>query len=236
MHLAGETIVGRWTEAKKRRIVESRVPVTRNLAGALAQAAQRPQVFISASAVGYYGDRGDQILREDSPPGEGFAPQLCREWEAASDPAAKAGIRTVQLRIGMVLSARGGALARMLPPFRLGLGGNLGNGRQWLSWVTAEDVAGIVVHAIRTESLKGPVNTVAPQCVSNAEFTRTLARVLSRRSVFPLPAFAARLAFGQMADEILLSSQRVEPARLQAAGYRFQDPDLEPALRRILRS
>jgi hypothetical protein len=236
IHLAGESIVGRWTEAKKRRIVESRVPTTRYLAEALAQAKQPPRVLISASAVGYYGSRGDEILREDSAPGTGFASDLCRDWESASQAAGRAGVRVVQIRIGMVLSALGGALPQMLPPFRMGLGGNLGNGRQWVSWIDARDVAGAILHLIKADSLQGPVNMVARNPVTNAEFTKTLARVLSRPAIFPMPAFAARLIFGQMADELLLASQRVEPAKLLASGYQFQHPELESALRQILSS
>jgi len=235
IHLAGESIVGRWTKAKKRRIADSRVPATRYLAGALAQAGQPPRVLISASAVGYYGSRGDEILREDSPRGTGFASDLCRDWESASQAASSAGVRVVQIRVGMVLSANGGALPQMLPPFRMGVGGNLGNGRQWVSWIDARDVASAVVHVIKTDSLQGPVNMVAPNPVTNADFTKILARVLSRPAIFPMPAFAARLVFGQMADELLLASQRVEPAKLRASGYQFKYPLLEPALREILK-
>jgi uncharacterized protein len=234
IHLAGESIVGRWTEAKKHRILESRVQGTRHLAEALAAAPQRPQVLISASAIGYYGDRGEETLREDSPSGEGFLPEVCRGWEAAVAPAAKAGIRTAQMRFGLVLSASGGALQKMLLPFRMGVGGNMGNGRQWWSWIDIDDLVSTVQHVIKTDTLRGPVNVVAPTPVRNSEFTRTLASVLSRPAIFPLPAFAARLVFGQMGDELLLASQRVEPARLMASGYVFQKPDLRKALEGIL--
>lgn len=236
IHLAGESVVGRWTESKKAAIRDSRVLGTRHLAEALAKATQRPGVLISASAVGYYGDRGSEILREESAPGSGFLADVCREWEAATGPAVAAGIRSAQLRIGVVLSPVGGALQKMLPPFRLGLGGNMGNGRQWWSWVDVQDIVGAILHIIRTDSLQGPVNMVAPNPVTNADFTKTLARVLSRPAIFPMPAFAARLVFGQMADELLLASQRVEPARLLASGYRFQFPELRSALLQILRS
>jgi len=235
IHLAGESIVGRWTEAKKRRVRESRVQGTRNLAEALAAAPLRPRLLISASAIGYYGDRGDETLGEHSPSGNGFLPEVCREWEAAAEPAAKAGIRTVQMRFGLVLSPSGGALQKMLPPFRMGIGGNMGNGRQWWSWVDIDDLVGAIQHVIKTDTLRGPVNVVAPSPARNAEFTKTLASVLSRPAIFPMPAFAARLVFGQMGDELLLASQRVEPAKLMASGYVFQKPDLRSALSAILK-
>lgn len=235
IHLAGESVVGRWTAAKKAAIRDSRVLGTRHLAEALAKAARPPRVLISASAIGYYGDRGEEALREDSSAGEGFLPEVCGEWEAAAEPATKAGIRAVQIRIGVVLSATGGALQKMLPPFRLGLGGNMGNGRQWMSWIDVEDLVGAIHHIMKTESLRGPVNMVAPNPVRNSEFTKILASVLSRPAIFPMPAFAARLAFGQMADELLLASQRVEPAKLLASGYVFQRPDLRRSLLAILK-
>jgi uncharacterized protein (TIGR01777 family) len=235
VHLAGESIVGRWTEAKKRRIRESRVQGTRNLAEALAAAPLRPPLLVSASAIGYYGDRADETLREDSSSGDGFLPEVCREWEVAAEPAAKAGIRTVQMRFGLVLSASGGALQKMLLPFRMGVGGNMGTGRQWWSWVDIDDLVGAVQHVIKTDALQGPVNVVAPTPVRNAEFTKALASVLSRPAIFPMPAFAARLVFGQMGDELLLASQRVEPVKLTASGYVFQKPDLRAALKAILK-
>lgn len=235
IHLAGESIVGRWTEAKKRRILESRVQGTRNLVAALIAAPQPPGVLISGSASGYYGDRGDEILREDSSSGQAFTSVLCRQWEGATEGAANAGIRTVQIRLGVVLSAAGGALKKMLPPFRMGVGGNMGSGRQWFSWVDRQDVIGAIQHILKTESLQGPVNLVTPNPVTNAEFTKTLAAVLSRPAIFPMPAFAARLVFGQMADELLLASQRMEPAKLMACGYVFQKPDLRLALSAILK-
>jgi uncharacterized protein len=234
IHLAGESIVGRWTDAKKRRILDSRAQGTGHLAEAVAKASQPPRVFISASAVGFYGNRGDEVLREDSPSGTGFAAEICRQWEAATQPAAKAGIRTAQLRIGVVMSADGGALPKMLTPFRLGLGGRLGNGRQWWTWVSARDVIGAIQHVLNHDSLSGPVNTVAPNPVTNAEFTSILASVLNRPAIFPMPAFAVRLIFGEMGEELFLGSQRVEPAKLAATGYQFQRPDLKNALREIL--
>ncbi len=234
VHLAGESIVGRWTEAKKRRILESRVQGTRNLVEALSKALQRPLVLISGSASGYYGDRGNEILREDSLSGKAFTSELCRQWEAATDAAATAGIRTVQIRLGVVLSAAGGALQKMLLPFRIGVGGNMGDGRQWFSWVDVQDVVGAIQHILKNESLQGPVNLASPNPVTNAEFTKTLASVLSRPAIFPMPAFAARLVFGQMADELLLASQRLEPAKLLASGYMFRQPELRKALEGIL--
>jgi uncharacterized protein len=235
IHLSGETIVGRWTEAKKRRILDSRKQGTGHLAEALAKAARPPQVFISASAVGYYGDRGDEILREDSSSGQGFAAEICRAWETAAQPAAAAGIRTVQMRFGVVMSADGGALPKMLPPFRMGLGGRLGSGRQWWPWIGITDVVGAIEHALANSSLQGPVNTVSPNPVTNAEFTKTLATVLKRPAIFPMPAFAVQLIFGEMGKELFLASQRVEPARLVATGYRFKQPELKRALEEILK-
>jgi uncharacterized protein len=234
IHLAGESIVGRWTAAKKRRILESRVQGTSHLAEAAAQASPPPRVFISASAVGFYGNRGDEILREDSGSGEGFAAEICRQWEAAAQPAAKAGIRTAQMRFGVVMSADGGALPKMLAPFRLGLGGRLGDGRQWWPWVSVRDVVGAIQHVLNHESLSGPVNIVAPNLVSNAEFTSILASVLKRPAIFPMPAFAVRLIFGEMGVELFLGSQRVEPAKLAASGCQFQHPELKSALKEIL--
>lgn len=234
IHLAGESIVGRWTDDKKKAIRDSRVLGTRHLAEALAQAPQRPRVFLSGSAIGYYGDRGDEILREQSASGPGFLAEVCREWEAAAQAAAAAGIRTVNLRTGVVLSAVGGALPKMLPPFKLGLGGIVGGGRQWWSWIDVQDEVGAMHHILKTESLVGPVNLVAPHAVTNAEFTKTLAAILRRPAFFPVPAFAARLAFGQMADELLLASQHVEPTKLLQNGYSFQSTDLASALSRVL--
>lgn len=235
VHLAGESVAGgRWTAAKKRRIRSSRVDATRRLAEALARLERPPRVLVSASAVGYYGDRGAEILREESGPGAGFLAEVCVEWEAAVAPAARAGIRAVQLRIGMVLSQRGGALAAMLGPFRLGAGGPVGSGAQWVSWIAIDDLVAAILHALVTASLTGPVNAVAPESVTNRELARTLGRVLGRPALLPLPAFAARILLGQMADELLLASARVEPARLRATGFAFRHRTLEDALRHEL--
>ena len=229
-YLAGESIMGRWTDAKKAKIRNSRVTGTMNLARALAKAAEKPKVFICASAIGYYGDRGDEILREDSAAGSGFLPEVCRQWESAAKVAFDAGIRTASLRTGVVLSASGGALRAMLLPFKLGLGGRIGSGRQWMSWIDLQDMAGAILHILKTDLLQGPVNMVAPRPVTNGEFTKTLAGVLHRPAIFPVPAFAAKLAFGEMADELLLSSQRVEPAKLTASGYPFRFKELKASL------
>ncbi|MGD0598205.1 MAG: TIGR01777 family oxidoreductase [Terriglobales bacterium] len=235
VHLAGETVVGRWTEEKKRAIRESRVQGTRNLAAALAQSEAKPRVLVCASAVGFYGNRGEELLREESPAGQGFLSEVCREWEDASRIAAEAGIRTVNIRIGLVLSAKGGALANMLKPFKLGLGGRIGSGQQWWSWIHVDDIVGGIHHAIGAESLSGPVNLVAPNPVRNAEFTKVLASVLGRPAFFPVPEFALRLAFGKMAaEELLLASQRVEPGKLGASGYAFRFRELRPALENLV--
>jgi len=236
IHLAGESIVGRWTAKKKAKIRDSRVLGTQNLAQALAQAKVKPQVFVCSSAIGYYGDRGDEVLGEQSAPGTGFLADICREWEAATRPAAEAGIRTVQLRTGVVLSPRGGALGKMLTPFKLGLGGRLGDGRQWMSWIDIQDMVGAIHHILKTDLLHGPVNMVAPKAVTNAEFTKTLASVLSRPAIFPVPAFAVKLAFGEMGETVLLAGQRVEPSRLIASGYPFRFNDLRASLVNVLRS
>jgi uncharacterized protein (TIGR01777 family) len=236
IHLAGESILGRWTAAKKANIRDSRVVGTRHLAEALAAATNKPQVFICSSAIGYYGDRGDELLREESGPGSGFLAEVCRDWEAATQPAADAGIRTVQIRTGIVLSPRGGALAKMLAPFKMGVGGRLGNGRQWMSWIDVDDMVGASHHILKTDLLHGPVNMVAPEPVRNAEFTGTLASVLARPAIFPVPVFAVKLVFGEMGKTALLSSQRVEPARLVASGYPFRFSELRASLEASLKS
>jgi uncharacterized protein len=235
IHLAGETVASRWTGAKKAKIRNSRVLSTRNLAHSLAHARKPPRVLITASAVGYYGDRADELLNEKSTSGAGFLADVCREWEAANQPATDAGVRTVQIRTGVVLSAQGGALQKMLPPFRLGVGGNLGSGRQWMSWIHIQDVVGAIHHILKNDLLQGPVNMTSPKPVPNAEFTKILASVLSRPAIFPVPAFAAKLLFGQMATEVLLAGQRVEPARLIISGYPFQYSDLRKALEAVLK-
>ena len=234
VHLAGKTVAGRWTARTKKIIRDSRVNGTRALCEALARLTRRPDVLVSASAVGYYGDRGCEVLTENSPPGTGFLAGLSREWEDATAPAAEAGVRVVNLRIGMVLSASGGALATMLRPFRVGLGGPIGNGRQYMSWISLEDTVGSILHTLTGATIAGPVNATAPHPVTNAEFTRTLAHVLHRPALLRVPAFAARLAFGEMADALLLASARVEPQRLLETGYTFRHPELGRALRHIL--
>ena len=234
IHLAGESVAGRWTAGKKARILDSRAKGTRLLSESLAQVKNPPKVLVSASAVGYYGDRGDETVNEASIAGSQFLSEVSAAWEAATEPAARAGIRVVNLRIGFVLSAAGGGLARMLFPFQVGAGGRVGSGRQYLSWIAIDDVLGAVAHALASNALRGPVNAVAPNPVTNFEFTKTLGRVLRRPTVFPLPAFVARLAFGEMADELLLASTRVEPSRLLRTGYQFRFPQLEPALRHVL--
>jgi uncharacterized protein (TIGR01777 family) len=234
IHLAGESVVGRWTAAKKARIRDSRVLGTRTLAEAITRVEPKPRVFLAASAIGYYGDRGDEILREESAFGTGFLAEVCREWEAAAEPAVQAGVRVVHLRIGVVLSKQGGALGKMLLPFRLGLGGKLGSGRQWMSWIHVDDIVGAVQHALSNDAVRGPVNLVAPNPMTNAEFTAVLGKVLSRPAILPAPAFALRLALGEMADGALLASARVEPARLVASGYVFRFRELQAALENIL--
>lgn len=235
IHLAGESIVGRWNEEKKKKIRDSRVIGTRNLAQALSQAKAKPKVFICCSAIGYYGDRGDEVLKESSTPGTGFLADVCREWEEATRSAANLGIRTVQIRTGVVLSPKGGALGKMLTPFKMGVGGRIGDGRQWMSWIDVEDLVGAVLHILKTDSLHGPINMVGPAPVTNVEFARTLASALSRPAIFPLPAFAVKVAFGEMGESILLASQRVEPAQLDASGYSFRFKTLRESLANVLK-
>jgi uncharacterized protein len=231
VHLAGENIAAnRWTPEQKARIRESRVAGTQLLAETLAKMNTPPKTMVCASAIGFYGDRSDQRLDEDSPPGSGFLADTCREWEAAAKPAADRGIRVVHLRTGLVLASQGGALAKMLTPFRLGIAGIIGNGQQYMSWISLDDLVAVISFALSNETLRGPVNAVAPNSVTNHEFTKTLGRVLRRPTIFPMPAFAARLAFGEMADGLLLASARVEPKRLIDAGFRFRFPELEAAL------
>ncbi|MGF1580918.1 MAG: TIGR01777 family oxidoreductase [Gemmataceae bacterium] len=234
VHLAGESIVGRWSAAKKERILNSRVNGTKLLCEALARQEQPPKVIVSASAIGYYGNRADETMTEESTPGDLFLSDVCKQWEEATKPAADKGIRVVNARIGIVLSPKGGALAQMLFPFRMGGGGVIGSGKQWMSWITLDDVVAGLHHMIETEELRGPVNLVAPNPVTNTEFTKTLGKVLWRPTIFPMPGFAARLVFGQMADELLLASTRVEPTKLQQAGYEFRHSNLEEALRYLL--
>jgi uncharacterized protein (TIGR01777 family) len=235
VHLAGANIAGhRWTSAFKQTILKSRVEGTRLLCDALAKLEMKPSVLVSASATGFYGNRGDELVDESSSGGSGFLAEVCREWEAATKPARDAGIRAVNLRFGPMLSLEGGALAKMLPPFRAGLGGVIGSGKQYLSWITLEDAVAAIQFVLQAEQVAGPVNAVTPDAVTNYEFTKTLGRVLGRPTILPMPAFAARLAFGEMADEMLLGGIRVEPRALVSAGFKFAYPLLEPALRHLL--
>jgi uncharacterized protein len=235
VHLAGEPIAsGRWNAAQKARIRASRVEGTRSLCDMLAHLSRPPRTLLCASAVGFYGDRGDELLDEHSDPGSGFLSQVAQAWEASAEPAIRSGIRVVFLRFGMVLSSRGGALRQMLPLFRCGLGGRIGNGRQYWSWITLDDALGVVAHALADENLTGPVNVVAPHPVTNAEFTAALGSALGRPVVFNVPAWAARVLLGQMADAMLLASVRAVPRRLQESGYTFLEQDLPTALRHVL--
>ncbi len=235
VHLAGEGIVaGRWNAAKKARIRDSRVRGTLLLARSIATLDPKPKVFVSASGVGFYGDRGDELVDEGTGPGSGFLADVCKEWEAATRPASDAGVHVVNVRLGVVLSRRGGALPKMLRPFRVGVGGPIGTGRQYTSWIAIDDVVGAIEHLLRAENVTGPVNLVAPDPVTNGEFTKTLGRVLRRPTVLPVPAWALRLLLGEVADEVLLASTRVKPSRLLDAGYHFRHPRLEAALRYVL--
>jgi uncharacterized protein (TIGR01777 family) len=261
IHLSGESVAGRWTQAKKRRIRDSRVVSSQNLSQALAVAEKEPAVFLCASAIGYYGNRGEEVLTEESPSGTGFLAEVSREWEAATKPASDAGIRTVNLRIGIVLSRNGGALKQMLLPFRLGLGGRIGSGRQWWSWIHIDDLISAIWHILQTTTnlegqapvpsassgqalseaegspsgqFSGPVNMTAPNPATNAEFTRTLANALHRPAILPIPAVAARIAFGELADAGLLASARVAPKKLLASGFTFQFPILGEAFKALL--
>jgi len=235
VHLAGESVAGaRWTAATKARILTSRTRGTTLLCETLSRLRKPPRTLICASAIGYYGDAGAAEVREDSPAGAGFLADVCRQWEAATAPASRAGIRVVRLRIGIVLSPAGGALASMLLPFRLGFGGRLGSGNQYMSWISIDDLVGVVLHTLVTDGLRGAVNAVAPTPATNAEFTRVLGHVLRRPTLLPVPAAAARLAFGEMADDMLLAGARVVPQRLLETGYRFRHAGLETALCRVL--
>jgi len=234
IHLAGESVVGRWTAAKKNAIRDSRVLGTQGVATALARAESKPKVFVCASAIGFYGHRGDEILTEESAGGRGFLAEVSRDWEAMSRIAAEDGIRTVNVRIGLALSEQGGALAKMLPPFKLGLGGRLGSGQQWWSWIHVDDIVGAIQHIIQTDDVSGPVNLVSANPVRNEEFTKVLAGVLGRPAFFPVPEFAMRLALGEAAEELMLASQRVEPAKLKASRYVFRYADLNAALESLV--
>ncbi|HVS81569.1 MAG TPA: TIGR01777 family oxidoreductase [Pyrinomonadaceae bacterium] len=235
INLAGDGIAdGRWTEEKKRRILDSRVNGTRLLSETMAKVSRKPAAFINASAIGFYGSRGDELVDEESGPGEGFLASVCRQWESATAPAEQAGIRVVKLRFGVILTKDGGIMGSMLRPFKLGLGGKVGSGKQVISWVAMDDVVAAINFILHDESLRGPINVVAPRPVTNEEFTKTLGRVLSRPTFMAMPAFAARLAFGEMADEMMLSSTRVAGKVLNDAGFEFQYPELEGAVRAML--
>ena len=236
IHLAGENIGVRWTEAKKHEILASRVEGTRAIVQAMAEAAPQggPRILLAASAMGYYGNRGDEILTETSSSGSGFLADVVKAWEVASDPAESAGVRVVRVRMGLPLTSKGGVLGRLLLPFRLGMGGRMGSGKQWMSWISVEDLAAVYLLALRSDELSGPVNAVAPEPVTNEEFTRVLARVLHRPALFSVPASALTLGFGEMAQETILASTRVMPQVLLEQAFHFRFPTLEPALRHEL--
>jgi uncharacterized protein (TIGR01777 family) len=237
VHLAGKNIAGYWTAKFKQEVRDSRVQGTQTLAKAAAESFRRsgqPRIFISASAIGYYGNRGDELLREDSTPGQGFLPEISQEWEAATAAAREAGVRVVNLRFGLVLARDGGALHSMLLPFRLGLGGRVGAGQQYWSWVSLDDVVGIILFALQNDTLRGAVNVVSPEPARNEEFVRALGEVLHRPTILPLPAFAVRTLMGEMGEAALLDSARVEPTKLKAAGFQFRHPHLKDALRAAL--
>jgi len=235
VHLAGENIAsGKWTRKKKEKIRNSRIEGTKKLCEHILKLPTPPSVLVCASAIGYYGNRGVEFLNEGSSRGSGFLPDVCLGWEEAAESVSKAGVRVVSVRFGIVLSKDGGALAKMMTPFKMGMGGKIGSGTQYMSWVAMDDVTGAIYHTLVTGSLKGPVNVTAPNPVTNKEFTNTLGEVLKRPAVVPMPAFAAKLAFGEMANDLLLASTKVAPKRLSDSGYEFQYPELENALRHIL--
>lgn len=239
IHLAGESIAaGRWSEEVKRRIRESRLAGTSLLVNKIAELPVKPKVFISASAIGFYGDRGDSVLTEKSDAGTGFLAELCKDWEGVSDrlQVENTQMRVLKARLGVVLSTRGGALAKMLPPFRLGLGGPIGDGKQYMSWITLKDAASALVHLLLDEDVIGPVNLVSPEPVTNSEFAKALGRAVHRPALLPMPEFAARTVFGEMADELLLASTRVEPEALLNCGFQFSAPDIDSAFRQVLSS
>lgn len=232
INLAGENIAGgRWTRARREAIFRSRVDATRTLVAALQRSTRKPSVFVSASAVGFYGNRGDEVLTEDSAIGHSFLSEVCLAWETHAEGAERAGVRTALIRLGVVLSPAGGALAKMLPAFRLGLGGRMGDGRQWMSWISAADTVNAIYHVIRETRCRGPINFVAPEPVTNAQFAATLGQVLSRPARLPLPTWVLRIGLGEMAEGTLLASARAVPRRLEESGYRFRYPTLESALR-----
>jgi uncharacterized protein (TIGR01777 family) len=236
IHLAGASIAGgRWNASRKELLRTSRIDATRHLIGALAKLQRPPRVIVAASAIGYYGNRGDETLTEASAPGNDFLAGACRDWESETARGAEFGARVVSLRFGIILAAHGGALPRMALPFKLGAGGRLGDGRQWMSWLTLREAVSIIQFALATSGLAGPVNAVTPHPVQNKEFTNVLAKTLRRPALFPAPAFALRLALGEMADALLLSSQKVTPSKLAATGYPFLQPNLANALAEVFR-
>jgi uncharacterized protein len=235
VNLAGASIAeGRWTAERKKLLRASRVDHTRALVNALSKMAARPRVLVSASAIGYYGDRGDELLNEGSPPGNGFLSEIAKNWEAEAEKASVLGVRVVRARFGVILAKNGGALPKMLLPFRMGVGGKIGSGKQWMSWITLPEVVAILRFALENGEMRGPVNVVSPQAVRNVGFTTALAKAVHRPALFPAPAFALRLALGEMADALLLSSQRVAPAQVEKLGYRFIHADLGEALASVL--
>ena len=235
IHLAGANIAGkRWSAAYKQVLLESRTKGTTLISNTLAELNQKPKVLACASAIGYYGDRGHETLTEEAAPGEGFLPDVCMQWEQACQPAREAGIRVANMRIGVVLSTKGGALATMLTPFKLGAGGILGNGKQFFSWIALDDLVEAIRFVVSNDSFTGPVNLVSPQAVTNREFTKSLGKAISRPTLFPMPAFAARLAFGEMADALLLASAHVVPEKLAQAGFPYRFPQLQAALQHVL--
>ncbi|NOT06785.1 MAG: TIGR01777 family protein [Gemmatimonadales bacterium] len=235
VHLAGESIAGgRWSPARKERILESRRRGTRLLTRALAETKDGPRILVSASAIGYYGNRGEELVDEKSPPGQGFLPEVCRVWEEETEPAEEAGVRVARIRIGLVQTPAGGMLERILLPFRFGLGAQLGTGRQWMSWISGFDLIRIFSHALTDDRMRGPINAVAPNPIRNAEYTETLGRVLHRPTPFAIPASLLRLGLGDLADEALLASTKVAPRALTESGFAFEKPMLEEALKHAL--
>ncbi|MCR9201183.1 MAG: TIGR01777 family oxidoreductase [Planctomycetaceae bacterium] len=235
VHLAGENIAGaRWNDSVKRKILNSRVEGTRSLVKSIAAVENRPRVLVSASAIGIYGDRGDEQLTEDSAAGEGFLADVCRAWEEEANAAKDLGLRVVNVRIGVVLSPKGGALAKMLLPFKMGMGGIVGSGKQYWSWIGLHDLTRVIAYCVNNDSVEGPVNAVSPEPLTNRAFTKDVGRVLKRPTIFPLPGFMAKLVLGEMAQDLLLASARVLPNRLQAAGFEFSHPQLQDCLRHEL--
>ena len=235
INLAGENIAqGRWTAKKKNRILRSRIDGTKLIAEYFSKAQYKPKIIISGSAIGYYGNRNEEILDEKSIKGSGFLADVCSEWKTVTEIASQSDIRVANLRFGMVLSSKGGALAKMLFPFKLGLGGIIGDGKQYMSWITVHDVVEIITHVINTETINGPVNVVSPEPVTNCQFTKVLGKILHRPTIFPLPAIFAEIIFGEMAQELLLTSTKVQPEKLLQSGYVFKDPTLEGALKSLL--